>query len=281
MKNTLYEVRYACNPTDYKNYDTARIRESFLVPGLMEENKIKLVYSHFDRYIAGGVVPLGNTLALETIPPLRANNFLDRREMGIINIGNLGKIEVDGELFELKNKEALYIGKGAQSVQFSSESPYNPARFYFNSAPAHQSYPTKLVTKKNAEIVEAGAPNTANSRIINKLIVKSVLQTCQLQMGITELQSGNVWNTMPAHTHDRRMEIYFYFDLPKGEAISHFMGPKEETRCVWMQNEEAIISPPWSIHCGAGTSHYSFIWGMCGENLDYTDMDGFAPSEMR
>ncbi len=277
MNHTNYEVRYATNPTDFKSYGTERIRQDFLIPNLFEANKINLVYTHFDRYMAGGAVPQNQPLALETIDPLKADFFLERRELGIINIGQAGQVKVDGTVYEVGHKEALYVGKGSREVIFSGEK----ARFYFNSAPAHHAFPTKLIRQSDAEVVELGALKTSNARTIRKLIVNSVVETCQLQMGMTELKEGSVWNTMPAHTHDRRMEIYLYFEVPEGQAVCHLMGQKDETRCVWMHNEQAVISPPWSMHCGAGTSNYTFIWGMCGENLDYGDMDGFAPVEMR
>lgn len=277
MNHTSYEVRYSTNPHDFKSYGTERIRQDFLIPQLFEDDKIKMVYTHFDRYIGGGAVPKNRSLLLETIDPLKSDYFLERRELGIINIGQTGTVEVDGESYELANKEALYIGKGARKVIFSGPD----ARYYFNSAPAHHAFPTKLIRQVDAEVVELGSLQTSNARTIRKLIVNSIVETCQLQMGMTELKEGSVWNTMPAHTHDRRMEIYLYFEVPNDQAVCHFMGQKEETRCVWMHNEQAIISPPWSMHCGAGTSSYTFIWGMCGENLDYGDMDGFSPMEMR
>lgn len=280
-KHTHYEVRYTTNPTDFKAYGTERIRQDFLIPQLFGKNKIHWVYSHYDRYMAGGVFPVGEKLALETIDPLKANFFLERRELGIINIGQAGTVEVDGTSFQLEHKEALYIGKGSKEVIFSSVDDNSPAKFYLNSATAHHTYPNKLIRQSDAEVVELGDLTTSNARTIRKLIVNSVVDTCQLQMGMTELKTGSVWNTMPAHTHDRRMEIYLYFEVPEGQAICHFMGQAEATRNVWMKNEQAVISPPWSMHCGAGTSNYNFIWGMCGENLDYGDMDGFMPTDMQ
>jgi 4-deoxy-L-threo-5-hexosulose-uronate ketol-isomerase len=204
---------------------------------------------------------------------LKADYFLERREMGIINVGGKGTIEADEEIYELDFKEALYISKETKKVIFSSADKNHPAKFYINSAPAHHKYPTKKVTKKEAEIVTVGSLENSNHRTINKLLVASVIQTCQLQMGMTELKPGSVWNTMPAHTHDRRMEVYFYFEVAKGQSVCHFMGEPQESRHIWMQNEQAVISPNWSIHAGAGTSNYTFIWGMAGENLDYGDMD--------
>ncbi|RMG65371.1 MAG: 5-dehydro-4-deoxy-D-glucuronate isomerase [Bacteroidetes bacterium] len=275
-----YQVRYATNPTDFRSYDTARIQQDFLVRGLLKEGEIKVVYSHYDRYIAGGAVPVGQPLRLEPIDPLKADYFLERRELGVINVGGHGTVTVDGTVYELDYKEALYVGRGNKEVVFASRNASSPARFYLNSAPAHAAYPCQKVTEKEAELVELGSLETANHRLIRKLIVNSVVQTCQLQMGMTELKNGSVWNTMPPHTHDRRMEVYFYFEVPKEQAVCHFMGTPDETRHLWLHNEDAVISPPWSIHAGAGTSNYIFIWGMAGENLDYGDMDKVGPTDL-
>lgn len=234
----------------------------------------------YDRLIVGGVLPVSKSLNLETIEELKAEYFLDRRELGIINVGGRGTVRVDGTVYELGKKEALYVGRGANKVVFErsgEEQPY----FYINSAPAHHSYPTKKIGRADAEVIELGDQQYANRRTLNKLIVNSIVETCQLQMGLTELHPGNVWNTMPAHTHNRRMEAYFYFDLEAGQTISHFMGQPDETRHLFVQNLQAIISPEWSIHSGVGTSNYSFIWGMAGENLDYGDMDALSPAELR
>lgn len=276
-----FDTRYTCNPTDFKTYDTQRIRKDFLIEKVMVDGEINLTYTHFDRYIAGGAVPTKKALTLTTIDPLRAKYFLERRELGIINVGGVGTVKVDGKSYTLKYKEALYVGRGNKKVVFASKDTKKPAHFYLNSAPAHCSYPTKKITAKDAEIVEMGSMDTSNERTIRKLIVSSVVDVCQLQMGMTELKRGSVWNTMPAHTHDRRMEVYFYFEVPEGQAVSHFMGQTDETRHVWMHNEQAIISPEWSIHSGAGTSPYIFIWGMAGENLDYGDMDGCAIKDLK
>lgn len=275
-----FSFRYATNPTDVVGYDTQKIREHFLIESLFTPEDINLVYSMYDRYIVGGIMPVKDKLKLETIPYLKSENFLDRRELGIINVGGKGTVSVDGEVFELSKKEALYVGSGAKEVIFSSAEE-NPALFYINSAPAHAHFPNKKVTKENAEIVHLGEDKFANKRIINKLIVNSVVPTCQLQMGLTELLPGNIWNTMPAHTHNRRMEAYFYFDLEEGQTICHFMGEPQNTRHIFMQNHQAVLSPEWSIHSGAGTANYSFIWGMAGENLDYSDMDICPPNELR
>lgn len=275
-----FSFRYASNPSDVVGYDTQKIRENFLIENLFARGDINLIYSMYDRYIVGGIMPVKENLKLETIPYLKSESFLDRRELGIINVGGKGTVSVDGEIFELSKKEALYVGSGAKEVIFSS-SEENPALFYINSAPAHSHFPNKKVTKENAEIVHLGEDKFANKRIINKLIVNSVVPTCQLQMGLTELLPGNIWNTMPAHTHNRRMEAYFYFDLEEGQTICHFMGEPQNTRHIFMQNHQAVLSPEWSIHSGAGTSNYSFIWGMAGENLDYSDMDICPPNELR
>lgn len=276
-----YELRYATHPQDAKNYDTKRLREEFAIPKVMKADEINMVYSLFDRYIAGGAVPKKTSLTLKTIDPLKANYFLERRELGIINVGNTGTVSVDGKKYTLKYKEALYVGRGNKKIVFSSKNSKKPAKFYFNSAPAHKSYPTKLVTLKEAEIVQLGSLETSNARQINKLLVNSVVETCQLQMGMTELQNGSVWNTMPSHVHNRRMEVYFYFEVPKNQSICHLMGEPQETRHIWLQNEQAVISPSWSIHAAAGTSNYIFIWGMAGENLDYGDMDGVKIPDLR
>jgi 4-deoxy-L-threo-5-hexosulose-uronate ketol-isomerase len=233
-----------------------------------------------DRYIVGGAVPTTG-LELSTIDPLKSQYFCDRRELGIINVGGAASIRVDGFDFHLDYKDALYIGAGSRQISMSSIDNDQPAHLYFNSAPAHQQFPCKRVTLADAEVVQTGAPEQSNARQINKLLVHSVVQTCQLQMGMTELKTGSVWNTMPPHLHDRRMEAYFYFEVPPGQAICHFMGDPRETRHIWMQNEQAVISPPWSIHSAAGTSSYIFIWGMAGENLDYGDMDMIRPDEIR
>lgn len=278
---TTYQSRYACSPREVKAMDTAALREHFLIETLFAEEEVNLVYSHHDRLIVGGAMPVTEALPLEAIDPLRAAYLLERRELGVINIGGEGSVTVDGEVFGLHFKEALYVGRGAKALQFRSLDPAIPAKFYINSAPAHQAYPHKKVTRKEAAIVELGSLETANHRVINKLLVNGVVTTCQLQMGMTELKPGSVWNTMPAHTHDRRMEAYFYFEVPEGQAVCHFMGPTAETRHLWLQNEQAVISPPWSVHAGAGTSNYTFIWGMAGENLDYDDMDKCAIPDLR
>lgn len=276
-----FESRYAQSPKEVKQMDTAALRENFLIENVFEPDQINLTLSHFDRYIVGGAMPVNQKLDLPNPDDLKATYFLERRELGMINVGGKAIVTADGEQFELDYKEALYIGKGTKVVSFESADAAVPTKLYINSAPAHQTYPTRKVSKAEAEIVELGTPETANHRIINKLLVNSVLPTCQLQMGMTELKSGSVWNTMPAHTHDRRMEAYFYFEVPQNQSVCHFMGQPQETRHIWMQNDQAVISPNWSIHSGAGTSNYTFIWGMAGENLDYGDMDHCAITDLK
>ncbi|MEQ8338164.1 MAG: 5-dehydro-4-deoxy-D-glucuronate isomerase [Cyclobacteriaceae bacterium] len=276
-----FEERFATNPTDFKSYDTARIRQDFLIDNLFQKDHIHLVYSHYDRYIVGGALPIGSTLKLETFDLLKADTFLERREMGVVNVGGDGEVSVDGKAFKISRKEALYIGQGSKDVTFKSLDKNNPAYFYLNSAPAHHAYPVKHITADKAETVNLGGLETSNERTINKLIVNSVVDICQMQMGLTALNTGSVWNTMPPHTHTRRMEAYFYFDVPEGQSVAHFMGTPEESRVLWVQNKQAILSPPWSMHMGAGTSNYSFIWGMAGENLDYGDMDVVQPTGLK
>jgi len=274
-----YTERYAVHPDDYEIYNTAMLRENFLVNGIFKPGAITLVYTQIDRFIVGGACPAGEPLKLDTIDALKATHFLNRRELGAVNVGGVGRIRVDGETYDIAFKEALYVGAGAKEVIFESIDAANPAKFYLNSATAHHSYPNKKVGLDDAIKVELGSLETSNHRVINKLIVNGVVDTCQLQMGMTELKSGSVWNTMPAHTHSRRMETYFYFEVPEGQAVCHFMGTRDETRHLWMANEQAVISPTWSLHSGAGTSNYTFIWGMAGENLDYDDMDKIQPTD--
>ncbi|MDP5106097.1 MAG: 5-dehydro-4-deoxy-D-glucuronate isomerase [Polaribacter sp.] len=278
---TNYSTRYAASPKDVKNYDTTRIREEFLIDNLMVTNTINLVYSHYDRFITGSAVPTKSPLKLETIDALKSENFLDRRELGIINVGQTGTVTVDGTIYILEHKEALYVGQGNKNVEFSSKSEENPALFYLNSTPAHKAFPTKKIGINDVEVVELGAAETANARTLRKYIVNSVVDVCQLQMGMTSIKPGSSWNTMPAHVHDRRMEVYFYFEVAADQAVCHFMGEPTETRHIWMANNQAVISPPWSIHSGSGTSNYSFIWGMAGENLDYGDMDHCKINELK
>ena len=276
---TNYELRYAAHPKDAKNYDTARLREDFLIQNLFVDNEVNMVYSMYDRLIVGGAKPVGETLVLEAIDPLKATHFLSRREIGIFNVGGAGRVKVDGKTLDFK--EALYLGCGDRTVSFESVYAAKPAKFYFNSAPAHRNCPDKKVTKADAIVAEMGSLEGSNHRNINKMLVCQVVETCQLQMGMTELQPGSIWNTMPAHTHSRRMEAYFYFEIPEGDAICHFMGEPTETRHIWMKGEEAVLSPEWSIHSAAATHNYTFIWGMGGENLDYGDQDFYKYTELR
>ena len=275
-----YEVRFSNHPEDAKHYGTEKLRTEFLVETLMVPGEINLVYSMNDRFIVGGAVPT-NKLELTTIDPLKSEHFCDRRELGIINVGGDATVHVDGTIYELGYKDALYVGAGSKKIEMISKNVDQPAHLYFNSAPAHQSLPNKRVTLADAEVMELGALEQSNARKINKLLVNSIVETCQLQMGMTELKPGSVWNTMPPHLHDRRMEAYFYFEVPQGQGVCHFMGDPKETRHIWMNNEQAVISPPWSIHSAAGTSNYIFVWGMAGENLDYGDMDVIQPNDLR
>ena len=271
---TNYEIRYASNPVDAKSYDTIRLRNDFLIENVFTPNDVNMVYSMYDRMIVGGAMPVGEVLTLEAIDPLKAPHFLTRREIGIFNVGaGKGIVKVDGTAFELDYKEALYLGKGDREVTFESCDAEHPALFYFLSANAHTTYPDKKVTKADAVVAHMGSLEMSNERDINKMIVNQVLPTCQLQMGMTELAPGSVWNTMPAHVHSRRMEAYFYFELPEDQSICHFMGEVNETRHIWMHNNQAVLSPEWSIHSAAATHNYTFIWGMGGENLDYGDQD--------
>jgi 4-deoxy-L-threo-5-hexosulose-uronate ketol-isomerase len=276
----MIEKRYAIDPATSKTYQSDQLREAFLIQNIFQDDDTSLVYSHYDRLIIGGIKPVSRGLKLDTCEFLKADFFLQRRELGIINVGATGMVAVDGREFTLENKDALYVGRGVKDITFSSTGAIAPL-FYFNSAPAHASYPTKKITLQEADTVELGSLETSNHRVIRKLLVNSVLETCQLQMGLTELKKGSVWNTMPPHVHDRRMEAYFYFDIPENQVVCHFMGEPQETRHLFVKNNEAVISPPWSIHSGAGTSNYSFIWGMAGENLDYSDMDAVTPLQLR
>ena len=270
---TNYEIRYATNPEDCKHYDTARLRHDFLIERLFAADEVNMVYSMYDRMVVGGAMPVGEVLPLEAIDPLKADYFTQRREIGIYNIGGAGTVRVGDEEFTLGFKETLYVGRGDRHISFASADPGQPAKFYFNSATAHAAYSCRKVTKADAVVAHMGSLEMSNERNINKMLVNQVLPTCQLQMGMTELAPGSVWNTMPAHVHSRRMEAYFYFELPQDQAVCHFMGEPTETRHLWLHNEQAILSPEWSIHSAAATHNYTFIWGMAGENLDYGDQD--------
>ena len=278
---TNYEIRYAAHPEDVKHYDTQRLRRDFLIEKLFAEDEVNMVYSMYDRIVVGGAMPVRESLTLEAIDPLKAPCFTHRREVGVYNVGGAGCIKVGDEVFDLDYKEALYIGSGDREVVFCSKDAEKPAKFYFNSATAHMSYPCKKVNKQNAVVAHMGSLEMSNERDINKMLVNQVLQTCQLQMGMTELAPGSVWNTMPAHVHSRRMEAYFYFELPEDQAVCHLMGEPQETRHIWMRGEQAVLSPEWSIHSAAATHNYTFIWGMGGENLDYGDQDFFQITDLK
>lgn len=286
------EVRTAASPKDVRHYTTKRLREEFLVQDLFQADKINLVYSHIDRIITGAAVPVKEILALSAGAELRAEYFLQRRELGIINIGGDGAVMIDGRTYQVKAREGMYVGRGVKDITFASQDSSNPAKFYLNSAPAHVVYPTVhikpegepedgVVIIKDENKVELGTLEDSNHRIINKYIVTGQVESCQLAMGMTKLLPGSVWNTMPAHTHDRRMEVYLYFDMEDDTFVMHYMGEPQETRHIIMHNEEAAISPSWSIHAGCGSRAYTFIWGMCGENQDYGDMDNIENQNLR
>jgi 4-deoxy-L-threo-5-hexosulose-uronate ketol-isomerase len=273
--------RYAIGPNEAKQFDTQTLRENFLLQNLMQPDAINLVYTHYDRMIVGGVMPVGKTIELPNEPELRSEYFLERRELGVINVGGAGKVTTENDEYELTKLDCVYVGKGTKQVSFSSNSADAPAIFYILSSPAHHTYETRKMPKEEATPSTLGSIDTANERTIYKYIHLQGIQSCQLVMGLTVLKNGSVWNTMPSHVHDRRMEAYFYFDVKEGQSVVHFMGHPQETRHMFIANNEAIVSPPWSIHSGCGTASYSFIWGMAGENKDYTDMDPVAINELR
>lgn len=278
------ELRTASSPKDVKHYDTERLREEFLIDDLFAVNEIKTVYSHIDRIIVGSAVPSGKALVLTAGDEIRAEYFLQRREMGVINIGGKGKITIDGTVYELGYKDGIYIGMGSKDITFESDNADEPAKFYFNSTPAHKTYPTVLITPdsiKPENKVELGSLEESNHRVINKYILPGQVESCQLVMGMTSLKPGSVWNTMPCHTHDRRMEVYLYFEVADDAVVFHYMGEPTETRHIVMRNEEAVISPSWSIHSASGTRAYTFIWGMAGENQAFDDMDAVAMQDLR
>ncbi|MBD1386479.1 5-dehydro-4-deoxy-D-glucuronate isomerase [Mucilaginibacter rigui] len=275
------KVLHSVHPGDFKSYDTQKIRENFLMENLVEPGKVNLVYTHYDRMIVGVANPAGEKIALPNYPNLRANFFLERREMGIINVGGNGEVIADGKTYPVNKLDCLYLGKGVKEVHFASSSAAKHAVFYILSAPAHAVCATTLLSNAEAVKVTLGSLATANLRTINKYIHHEGIKSCQLVMGLTILHEGSVWNTMPAHVHDRRMEAYFYFDIPAGQKVFHYMGEAHETRHIITDNYNAVVSPPWSIHSGSGTASYSFIWGMAGENLDYTDMDALAITDLR
>lgn len=285
------ELRTAASPKDVKYYDTQRLREEFLIQGLFAADEIKLVYSHIDRIITGAATPVEKELKLTAGDELRAEYFLQRRELGIINIGGDGFVCVDGKEYAVAHKNGMYIGMGSRDISFKSADSKNPAKFYMNSTPAHKAYPTVLIKRegtqedgvviiKEENKVACGCLEESNDRVINKYILSGQVESCQLVMGMTALKPGSVWNTMPCHTHDRRMEVYLYFDMPEDAFVMHYMGGPTETRHIVMRNEEAVISPSWSIHSGSGSQAYTFIWGMAGENQEFTDMDAVANTEL-
>jgi 4-deoxy-L-threo-5-hexosulose-uronate ketol-isomerase len=277
---TIFSSRHAIHPNNSKHLTTDELRANYLIDTVFSDDVVTATYSFHDRFIAGGIKPVKGPITLGPLDILKADFFLERREIGIINLGDEGTVQADGKEFVLGNREALYLGRGTKNVVFTKGKTGQPL-YYYNSTPAHRFCPSKKVSLTEAETVELGTAENCNQRTIRKLLIASVVETCQLQMGMTELKSGSVWNTMPPHTHDRRMEVYHYFNIPENHAVCHFMGEPTETRPVWMQNHQAVISPPWSIHAGVGTTNYSFIWGMAGENLDYGDMDTVQPSALR
>ncbi|MFO7611689.1 MAG: 5-dehydro-4-deoxy-D-glucuronate isomerase [Clostridia bacterium] len=279
------EIRQSTHSEDAKYYTTERLRSEFLIDGLFEQGRIKRVYSHIDRIIVVGVCPADSGISLDenldVFRNLGTHYFLERRELGIINIGNTGFVDVDGKEYRLSRNDALYVGMGTKEVIFRSADAKQPAKFYCNSAPAHAVYPNKLIDIDTAKKVHLGEPEKLNVRTINQYLHPAVLETCQLVMGMTILEKGNVWNTMPCHTHERRMEVYLYFDVPDDDVVFHYMGKPDETRHIIVRNEQAVISPSWSLHSGVGTTSYSFIWGMVGENKEFTDMDGIPMDELK
>jgi len=275
------EVRYANHPEDSKHYTTEELRKHYLVEKVFIPDDISLVYSHQDRIIAGGVMPVKKALKLETSDELRAKYFLERRELGIINIGGAGRVTLDGKAYDIKPRDGMYVGMGVVDVVFESKDANNPAKFYIASSPAHKTYPTYYIDFDKANHRPCGDEKTLNKRVINQYIHPDVCDSCQLAMGMTELAPGSGWNTMPSHTHERRMEVYFYFNIPEGNVVFHMMGQPQETRHIVMKNEELVISPSWSIHSGIGTSNYTFIWAMCGENQDFDDMDHIKTTDLK
>ena len=278
---TIIEERWGTHPNDVKGYDTTQLRKEFLVEKLFEADSVLMTYTHNDRLIIGGAMPVKENLKLETVDLIRSEYFCERRELGIICIDGEGVVSVDGKDYEMKFKDAVYVGRGSKEIVFKSNNAFNAAKYYFASAPAHKEYPTTQITSTMRRTRDLGSPATSNERLLNQIILSEIVPCCQLQMGMTELKEGSVWNTMPPHTHSRRMEAYFYFKVPEGQSVCHFMGQPQETRHVFMGNEQAIISPSWSIHSAAGTSNYTFIWAMCGENLAYDDMDTFTADKLR
>ena len=275
-----FDVRYANHPEDSKRYDTAELRRNYHISKVFTPDEINLTYSHQDRIIAGGIMPVNGELKLESCKELAAPYFLARRELGAINVGGPGKLVIDGTEYIMGSKDGIYVGMGAKELTFTSDDPQNPAKFYINSCPAHRTCPTVHIPMDKARYNHLGGQVTVNERILRQYVHPAVCESCQLLMGMTALLPGNVCNTMPSHTHERRMEVYFYFDIAPDQAVFHMMGQPGETRHVVMHNEEAVISPSWSIHSGVGTANYTFIWGMCGENQDFDDMDHIATADL-
>jgi len=265
---------HAVSPTEYARMNMAELRQNFLLENLYAPGEINLVYAHYDRIIVGGAQPGDKALKLDAANELAAQSFLERRELGVINIGGSGTIVVDSTDYPMTKYDCLYVGRGAGEIHFASADAQNPAAFYLVSAPAHKCCPTVHIPKEKAQQVSLGSGETCNERVIYKYILPGVAESCQLVMGLTILAPGSIWNTMPCHTHERRMEAYFYFDVQPGQSVFHLMGPADETRHIVMKDRQAVLSPPWSIHSGAGTQNYSFIWGMLGENQDFDDMQG-------
>ncbi len=275
------DIRYASHPDDVKHYDTERLRKHFLIASLFAADQVQMTYSHVDRIVVGGIMPAVQSLGLEAGKAMGVDFFFERREAGVINVGGKGSITVDGERFELDKRDGLYIGMGVKEIRFASAAAAEPARFYFNSAPAHRPYPNVKIEIARANPLKLGEDETCNKRTIYQYVHPAVCQSCQLVMGLTILEPGSLWNTMPCHTHERRMEVYFYFDMDADSRVIHLMGQAEETRHIVVANEQAVISPSWSIHAGAGTSHYTFIWGMAGENQAFDDMDHLSPAGLK
>src|SRR5690606_32778719 len=281
MEETKMETRYANHPEEIKRFNTDELRKQFLVETIFEPGEVKLTYTHNDRMIFGGVTPIDKELTIKLDKELGVEYFLERRELGIINIGGEGMVILDGQEYNMVRRDGLYVGKGTKEVLFTSKDPNNPAKFYINSAPAHHKYPTVKIDINEITPLEAGEPGTLNERKIYQYVHPNVGESNQLQMGLTMPSPGSVWNTMPCHTHERRMEVYLYFDMEPETRVFHFMGQPNETRHLVMKNEQAAISPSWSIHTGTATSNYTFIWGMCGENITYTDMDVVPMEDLR
>lgn len=281
----MIDIRYSTGKEPFSRMNTRELRKEFLVTNIFRADEVSVVYSHIDRIVVMGAMPVKKTVDLKSgLDPMKdfgVDFFLQRREMGIINIGGSGTVNADGKSYKINNYDAMYIGAGIKDISFSSDDAKSPAKFYMTSSPAHTPYPVKVIPLSEAKHVKAGSADDANERTINQYIHPDVLDTCQLSMGLTHLEKGSVWNTMPAHTHERRMEVYFYFDVPENQTVFHFMGEPQETRHITVHNDEAVINPSWSIHSGCGTTNYTFIWAMCGENRTYTDQDWIKTEDLR